>query len=221
MKLIKSYPTSHSKEEDFEFEKKYIPIVQKELTTIFTKLHDPNKCTVTITAHENKKDMDKFLAIDARVETENLPSLTIQIKGRRYPNYEKFKIFQDMLISYSKTYPRDNEFITIKCGDYFKCNADYYFYFFANKDITGIEYWAILDWNRIKLRFIDFKGWNNISNINLINFPDTKTGVITTCLEFPWKYAKNYLKIDKNLFYNNTLLFEQREVCLDWIYDII
>lgn len=52
---IQSYPTYHTKEEDFKFEKNYIPIAKKELEKIFTILHKPSKKVMAKAFHRGTR----------------------------------------------------------------------------------------------------------------------------------------------------------------------
>jgi hypothetical protein len=190
-----THVASHTKKEDLQFEKIYSPIVQKELMKIFCILYKTNKCEVKLASKENNTDMDRFLAIDARVMCAHLPNATVQIKGRRFETYKYFKRYQDILISLNKIIPPNTT--PFNCGDYYKCNSNYYFYCFLDKSNTSLEYWALFNWNKLQQKFISVNGWHNLKG-TIVKQIEDKDGIITNCLSVKWEHIQeDCLILDK------------------------
>lgn len=189
---------SHTRAEDMEFENNYKPLITNLISNIFEVVNHikPSKVSYsTYNKDSGQNAADRFSSIDVNVSTPGLPNDTIQIKGRRFKQFNFFKRNPDLMISLKKVFKSGFE-----CdGDYVKCNSRYYLYVFLNENQNGIIYWSLINWYKLREKFNMVGGWKNLHGVFSKDITDGD-GTVSTCIVIPWFHVRDCIIVDKDQF---------------------
>jgi len=188
-----------SYKEDREFERATLPY----FIDILSNNVYPNSTIEVNQNKDNSKTLDQEVSMDAFIKQDRLPHQSIQMKSRRFKNYKFFKWEKDFPLNIGKI-TTDGK---IYEGDYYKCQSNLFMYGFVNGDdpasVTELVYWAVINYSKLRDKFLDIKGWRNIPNVKRKEYKDDSI----TChfIVIPWNFIQDCLIITSET--QHTLLF--------------